>query len=544
MAQDSMRALKQARPDRRLDQFPAQQRFPASQPASQNQSGIAQRMGGNQNLLRLLTGYSAPENSRQFEHEAEQASRSPSRPAQLSSVPSKHGARGNEALSPSQGESLDGKQRKQMEARFQTDFGGVRVHNGHEAAELNEQLQARAFTVGQDIYFGRGEYRPDTPQGGGLLAHELAHTIQQRSGDNVVQMQPKGSGASSMPPTAQGIFGMRQLSRVVFHKTMGFFAFSILAAKRPDIAAQLNAIDEQQATVTVANDKMVTVALDKSVTLPAAGGGPDVTYYSVTVTLSRAGNGLFDFGISWTTDAEGKIPGGSITRGLSATQEGESYILSQGAARKFRITPASGPSGEATIEAYTGMEVPETADVMSVSRLPDAPDGSAEQKKALEKIAKDASTKRAGPRQDLSLGIGLAHGAMLDPLFTASWTYRFRLSEHIGSLFQIPIEAEIMYAPGSSVLGALSTGAHFSLSDLKIPVNVRVVGGFGGGTFAGPEKATGARPNLGVVGPIVGGGLGYGSDWFRVEIRAEHLFNIVRHSPNIDTTAVRMGGVF
>src|SRR5215472_1971271 len=245
MAQDSMRALKQARPDRRLDQFPAQQRFPASQPASQNQSGIAQRMGGNQNLLRLLTGYSAPENSRQFEHEAEQASRSPSRPAQLSSVPSKHGARGNEALSPNQGESLDGKQRK--------------------------QLQARAFTVGQDIYFGRGEYRPDTPQGGGLLAHELAHTIQQRSGDNVVQMQPKGSGASSMPPTAQGIFGMRQLSRVVFHKTMGFFAFSILAAKRPDIAAQLNAIDEQQATVTVANDKMVTVALDKSVTLPAAG---------------------------------------------------------------------------------------------------------------------------------------------------------------------------------------------------------------------------------------------------------------------------------
>jgi Domain of unknown function (DUF4157) len=59
-------------------------------------------------------------------------------------------------------------------------FGDVRVHTGDDAAALARSVSARAFTVGSDIFFGSGEYRPGSSGGGELLAHELAHVVQQR----------------------------------------------------------------------------------------------------------------------------------------------------------------------------------------------------------------------------------------------------------------------------------------------------------------------------------------------------------------------------
>jgi len=61
-----------------------------------------------------------------------------------------------------------------------TPVDGVRIHTGDGAAALARAVEARAFTVGNDIYFGRGEYRPATSAGKELIAHEVAHTIQQR----------------------------------------------------------------------------------------------------------------------------------------------------------------------------------------------------------------------------------------------------------------------------------------------------------------------------------------------------------------------------
>jgi hypothetical protein len=59
-------------------------------------------------------------------------------------------------------------------------LGDVRVHTGESAAALARAVSARAFTVGRDIFFGEGEYRPGTPDGDHLVAHEVAHVIQQR----------------------------------------------------------------------------------------------------------------------------------------------------------------------------------------------------------------------------------------------------------------------------------------------------------------------------------------------------------------------------
>ncbi|MDF3308893.1 DUF4157 domain-containing protein [Rhodococcus sp. T2V] len=93
----------------------------------------------------------------------------------------------NRDVAHSAGHPLDGATRAYMEPSFGHDFSRVRVHTDTKAAESARAVNARAFTVGQCIYFDSGEYRPDTLSGKRLLAHELAHTIQQRSADTGAQ---------------------------------------------------------------------------------------------------------------------------------------------------------------------------------------------------------------------------------------------------------------------------------------------------------------------------------------------------------------------
>ncbi len=69
-----------------------------------------------------------------------------------------------------------------FESYFCHDLSQVRLHTGPRAAELAYEVKARAFTKGQDILFGAGQYAPDTLDGKKLLAHELTHVIQQGIG--------------------------------------------------------------------------------------------------------------------------------------------------------------------------------------------------------------------------------------------------------------------------------------------------------------------------------------------------------------------------
>jgi hypothetical protein len=69
--------------------------------------------------------------------------------------------------------------RRQMEDAIGADFGGVRIHTGAAADALNDQIQASAFTVGNDIFFRGGAPDASAPAGQELLAHELTHTVQQ-----------------------------------------------------------------------------------------------------------------------------------------------------------------------------------------------------------------------------------------------------------------------------------------------------------------------------------------------------------------------------
>jgi hypothetical protein len=77
------------------------------------------------------------------------------------------------------GQPLSESTRAFFEPRFGMDFSGIRVHTDSQAAETAQSVQAKAFTTGQNIVFGAGEYAPESGQGRRLLGHELVHVVQQ-----------------------------------------------------------------------------------------------------------------------------------------------------------------------------------------------------------------------------------------------------------------------------------------------------------------------------------------------------------------------------
>ncbi|MEE8576317.1 MAG: DUF4157 domain-containing protein, partial [candidate division Zixibacteria bacterium] len=81
------------------------------------------------------------------------------------------------------GRALDSGDRGFMEARFGVDFSRVRIHDDHTASGLARSINAQAFTIGQDIFFGQGRFETRTRNGRHLLAHELTHVVQQRQGE-------------------------------------------------------------------------------------------------------------------------------------------------------------------------------------------------------------------------------------------------------------------------------------------------------------------------------------------------------------------------
>lgn len=103
----------------------------------------------------------------------------------------------NDALS-SGGEPLEPQTREHMERAYGHSFGNVRIHTGPRASASARALGANAFTVGSDIVFASGRYAPGTSAGKRLLAHELAHVIQQSRGP--VGGRSIGDGVSVSEP--------------------------------------------------------------------------------------------------------------------------------------------------------------------------------------------------------------------------------------------------------------------------------------------------------------------------------------------------------
>jgi hypothetical protein len=108
------------------------------------------------------------------------------------------------------GEPLPSSVQHFMAPRFGADLGGVRLHRGDDASALAKAAGARAFTLGSNVVFGRGEFRPSSREGQRLIAHELTHVLQQRSGmksaeSGVLQRQVLPNPPSPSPtPSDEG----------------------------------------------------------------------------------------------------------------------------------------------------------------------------------------------------------------------------------------------------------------------------------------------------------------------------------------------------
>lgn len=99
------------------------------------------------------------------------------------------------------GDVLPSATRLFMESRFGWDFSSVRVHSDPQAGSFAQEVNARAFTLGNDIFFGQSEYQPFTQEGQRLLAHELTHVVQQSDGrlSRQIQRTPGPTRCSSYP---------------------------------------------------------------------------------------------------------------------------------------------------------------------------------------------------------------------------------------------------------------------------------------------------------------------------------------------------------
>lgn len=97
------------------------------------------------------------------------------------------------------GEPLDAGTRAMMETHLGSDFGDVRVHTDSAASDSARAVNAQAYTVGNDVVFQSGRYDPHSSAGQHMLAHELTHVVQQRSGP--VDGTPAAGGIQISDPS-------------------------------------------------------------------------------------------------------------------------------------------------------------------------------------------------------------------------------------------------------------------------------------------------------------------------------------------------------
>ena len=137
-----------------------------------------------------------------------------------------------------------------LEPRFGRDFTGVRIHADRASSVIAQRLQARAFTLGRDIFFAPGEFNPGTPTGLRVLSHELTHAVQQRA----VPLAETGS-ASGQHITA-GAAGTVQ-------RAVECDAKSCSIERAENVLASIKTIGESYLTDTRSGDKLADLVAEK-----------------------------------------------------------------------------------------------------------------------------------------------------------------------------------------------------------------------------------------------------------------------------------------
>lgn len=129
------------------------------------------------------------------------------------------------------GQKMDEATRNEMESKMGVDFSGVKIHTNSNAHSMNEQVNAKAFTYGQNIFFRNGNYNPNSQSGKELLAHELVHTVQQSGASHKTIQKQDGGGdddkqvsySIAIPPGIKSKEEFRRYAEmVIFHKVVNY----------------------------------------------------------------------------------------------------------------------------------------------------------------------------------------------------------------------------------------------------------------------------------------------------------------------------------
>jgi len=115
----------------------------------------------------------------------------------------------------SQGQPLDSATRGFMESRFGYDFSQVRIHADNQSAVSARAINALAYTVGRDVWFSPEQYAPHTGVGRKLLAHELAHVVQQG------QSAPLAANGALQPDTRPPVRAQAQTQPALMRQPRG-----------------------------------------------------------------------------------------------------------------------------------------------------------------------------------------------------------------------------------------------------------------------------------------------------------------------------------
>ncbi len=161
-----------------------------------------------------------------------------------------------------------------MESRFGADFGDIRIHTDEQAARRNRELHSHAFTIGNQIHFGRNRFEPGTERGRELIAHELTHTIQQGAAqqmrDESLAVRERQSGGVQRVGMDDAIAFFAERANAI----PGFRLFTVILGTNPLTWARVdrNAANVLRALVEILpGGSLITRALDNHGILESVG---------------------------------------------------------------------------------------------------------------------------------------------------------------------------------------------------------------------------------------------------------------------------------
>jgi outer membrane protein OmpA-like peptidoglycan-associated protein len=246
------------------------------------------------------------------------------------------------------GHALDASARERISPHVGDPLTDVRVHTDAEADKLARAVSARAFTIGSDVYFAAGEYRPGTSHGESLLTHELTHVAQQRgasaAGDLTVS-DPGDALEVEAEHVAQGVAagkspGGRAVARAPLRASRAHIQRQAKAIPTPAVSPEGGVVWFAPWAWCTGHESAVGMAESTGVLEPAAG----TTHGIIAMGLSSA---------YWTPHGGGEAGTGTTQIPFSISEEGKLFVSDPGAAFSLTI-----PNYESTVDTPTKTQGP------------------------------------------------------------------------------------------------------------------------------------------------------------------------------------------